>query len=84
MTGAPVVRSALRMPGIARIAPMLTTGFDGAIITTSASVIASTTPGPAVAFSEPMNAKLCVWTWARYRTHHPGSESPCGPRFPDR
>ncbi len=44
---------------------MLTTGFDGASITTSASLIASTTPGPAVAFSAPTNAKLCVGTCAR-------------------
>ncbi len=49
---------------------MLTTGLDGAISTTSALSIASVTPGPAVAFSAPTNAKLCVGTWARWRTHH--------------
>ena len=58
MTGAGVDRSAARIPGIARIAPMLTTGLDGARNTTSADSIASTTPGPAVALSAPTNAKL--------------------------
>src|SRR6516225_697741 len=70
MTGADVDRSAARTPGMARIAPMLTTGFDGARNTTSADSIAAMTPGPAVALSAPMNAKLWVGTWARYRTHH--------------
>ena len=50
---------------MARIEPMLTTGLDGASSTTSASAIASVTPGPAVAVSAPTNAKLCVGTWAR-------------------
>ena len=38
MTRAGVERSAPRMPGTARIAPMLTTGLDGASSTTSAVV----------------------------------------------
>ena len=64
-TGAEVERSAPRIPGMASIAPMLTTGLDGASMTTSASVIAETTPGPAVAFSDPTKAKLCVGIRAR-------------------
>ena len=70
ITGADVARSAARMPPIFRMEPMLTTGFDGAINTTSAPSIASVTPGAAVALSAPTNAKLSVGTWARYRTHH--------------
>ena len=65
MTRAVVERSAPRIPGTARIAPMLTTGLDGASSTTSAVSMASVTPGPAVAFSAPTNAKLCVGTCAR-------------------
>src|SRR5207244_1372272 len=60
-----VDRSAARIPGIARIAPMLTTGLDGARSTTSAVSIASMTPGPAVAASAPTNAKLWLGTCAR-------------------
>ena len=65
MTRAGVERSAPRMPGTFRIAPMLTTGLDGASSTTSAVSMASTTPGPADALSAPTNAKLCVGTCAR-------------------
>ena len=65
ITGAGVERSAPRMPPIARIAPMLTTGLDGASRTTSAPVIASTTPGPAEADSAPTKAKLWVSIFAR-------------------
>ncbi len=64
-TGAEVERSAPRMPGMARMAPMLTTGLDGARNTTSASAIASVTPSPAAAFSAPTNAKLWVGILAR-------------------
>ena len=44
---------------------MLTTGFDGARKTTSASLIADSASVVAVAFSAPMKAKLWVGTWAR-------------------
>ena len=62
--GALVDRSVPRMPGMVRIAPTLTTGFDGATRMMSASAIASVTSGAAWAFSAPMNAKLWVGTWA--------------------
>ncbi len=70
ITGADVERSAPRIPGIVMIAPMLTTGLDGASMTTSACSIAATTPGPAVALSDPTKAKLWVGIRARWRTHH--------------
>ena len=47
-TGAAVARSASRTPGIARIVPTETTGFDGGTTTTSASAIAARTPGAGV------------------------------------
>lgn len=49
---------------------MLTTGLDGARITASASAIASSTPGPAVAVSAPTNANDFAGTAARCLTHH--------------
>src|SRR5258708_1604392 len=57
MTRAGVERSAARIPGTARIAPMLTTGFDGASSTTSAVSIDSGTPGPALAVSATTDAQ---------------------------
>ena len=55
----------MRIPGIARIAPTLTTGFDGATKMTSASAIESVTSVVALAFSAPTKAKLCVGSCAR-------------------
>ncbi len=45
MTGGGVERSAPRTPATARMAPMLTTGLDGASSTTSAESIASVDAG---------------------------------------
>ena len=52
-TGALVARSASRSPGTPRIVPTETTGFDGGSSTTSASAIASRTPGPGCGLVEP-------------------------------
>ena len=53
-TGARVATSASRIPGTARIVPTETTGFDGGTSTTSASLIASSTPGAGLASSIPI------------------------------
>ena len=57
-------------PGTSTIVWMLTTGFDGATSTTSASAIAASAAGHAVACSRPTEAKECAGRAARWRTHH--------------
>src|SRR5262245_40227445 len=51
-----------RTPARARSGPMDTTGFDGAITTTSADAIASSTPGAARAVSMPSNRTPAMGT----------------------
>ena len=69
-TGAGVSRSASRMPGTARIVPMLTTGLLGASSTTSASAIDSGTPGAGLASSRPIWTKPCAGSAAWCLIHH--------------
>src|SRR4051794_8757396 len=69
-TGAGVVRTASPMPGTDRIAPMLTTGLLGGSSTTSASWIASTTPGAGLAAGAPLRTMSVAATPACSRTHH--------------
>ena len=52
-TGTPASAIASRMPGTARIVPTDTTGLDGGKRITSASAIASSTPGAGLACSAP-------------------------------
>ena len=49
---------------------MLTTGFDGASSTASASAIAARAAGSTLASSAPTAAKRCAGSSARCRTHH--------------
>ncbi len=58
------------MAGTSTIVWMLTTGFDGATSTTSASAIAASAAGHAVACSRPTEANECAGRDARWRTHH--------------
>ena len=68
---APVSRSASRMPGTARTVPTLTTGFDGASSTTSASAIASSTPGAGRRLGRRRPDTIdCAGSSAWCRTHH--------------
>jgi hypothetical protein len=69
-TGAAVARSASRTPATCRIVPTETTGFDGGSSTTSASEIASSTPGPGFATSTPTSGNASAGSEARCRTHH--------------
>src|SRR5262249_16256411 len=50
-------RTAAAMPGTARMVPTLTTGLDGGNRTTSASPMASSTPGAGAASSAPARTK---------------------------
>jgi hypothetical protein len=61
---------ASRMPGTARIGPMLTTGLDGGNSTKSASLIASRTPGAGAASAAPAGKIACAGIAACRRTHH--------------
>ena len=69
-TGAAVATSASRMPGTPRIVPTETTGLDGGTSTTSASVIASSTPGPGLASSMPIGTTAWAGTAAWWRIQY--------------
>src|SRR5439155_10584 len=76
---APVSASA--MPGTARTGPTDVTGFDGQTTTTSASQIASRTPGAGRAWEAPAYSTSRTWTWAFSRTKYSWNESqPSGVR----
>src|SRR5215510_10741607 len=65
-----LARIASAIPGTARMVPMLTTGLDGGSRTTSASVMAASTPGAGAASAAPSNTKPVAGTCAPIRTHH--------------
>src|SRR5438046_7497106 len=69
-TRALVPASASATPGTARIGPTDVTGFDGQIITTSASRIASSTPGAGRARSAPTYATARTEGCALWRTKY--------------
>ena len=69
-TGADVATNASRMPGTARMVPMLTTGLLGAMSTTSASAIASSTPGAGRASSAPTGTNDSAGSKAWCSIHH--------------
>ncbi len=69
-TGAGVRRSASAMPSMRRMVPIETTGLLGGSSTTSASRIASRTPGPGFAVSLPTRTNPYAGSSARYRIHH--------------
>ena len=69
-TGAFVAVNASRMPGTPRIVPTETTGFEGGTSTTSASVMASSTPGPGWASSMPIGTTPYAGTAARWRIQY--------------
>ena len=62
--------TAARMPGTARMVPMLTTGFDGGNTITSASPMASSTPGAGAAPAAPTAVMATAGVCACMRTHH--------------
>ena len=62
--------TAARMPGTARMVPMLTTGFDGGNTITSASPMASSTPGAGAASAAPTAMMAAAGVCACMRTHH--------------
>ncbi len=69
-TGTPASAMASRMPGTARMVPMLTTGLDGGKRTTSASASASSTPGAGLDCSAPTGTTASASTEARSRTQY--------------
>lgn len=69
-TGTPASAIASRMPGTARIVPTETTGLDGGKRMTSASPIASRTPGAGLAPSAPTGSTAYAGTEARSRTQY--------------